>query len=141
MRTTVNKTIRELRGEKMPHATCESIGLALTPKDDTDEARQSHADALILLNRYFDIFATGKDCPACGSEIGGLLGTFRWGIVNGEGECSHCGYPVRALHNNDIFTGMTLCLPYHPDIIVTYRGSPEFETERDALSRELDRCN
>ena len=37
-------------------------------------------------------------CWKCGSSLNGFLGTFRWGIQNGEGYCSKCEWPCRGLH-------------------------------------------
>ena len=37
-------------------------------------------------------------CPICQSELNGILGTFNWGIVNGEGQCTKCGLALRYYH-------------------------------------------
>jgi len=29
-------------------------------------------------------------CPVCDHALGGFLGSFRWGLIHGEGECSAC---------------------------------------------------
>jgi len=31
-----------------------------------------------------------EHCPSCGAELMGLFGSFQWGIVHGEGSCTHC---------------------------------------------------
>ena len=42
--------------------------------------------------------ASTEDCVECGMTLGGLLGTFGWGIVNGQGSCGQCGFPYQYLH-------------------------------------------
>lgn len=37
-------------------------------------------------------------CVECGARLGGLLGSFSWGIAYGEGFCSRCGFPYRLYH-------------------------------------------
>lgn len=32
----------------------------------------------------------GDKCPECGWDLGGILGSFQWGIVHGEGFCANC---------------------------------------------------
>ena len=29
-------------------------------------------------------------CPVCDSPLGGLFGSFAWGLVYGQGTCTHC---------------------------------------------------
>jgi hypothetical protein len=50
------------------------------------------------------------DCVDCGRRLGGLLGSFRWGIVNGQGECAECGYPYVYYHRHEVELGETLVL-------------------------------
>lgn len=79
--------------------------------------------------KYFRQFVDAKMCVGCGSQLGckgtgeamdildGLMhATFVWGIAHGEGGCSKCGYPARALHY-DIggIKSLQLILQYHPD--------------------------
>jgi len=61
------------------------------------------------------------NCVGCGAELyregiaGFLLGaTFTWGIANGEGHCSACGYPTRMYHRLEQGSG-AFPLQYHPD--------------------------
>ena len=63
----------------------------------------------------------GLTCVGCGATlylpgiIGALMGaTFTWGVANGEGHCSRCGYPTRMYHRLPEGTG-TFPLQYHPD--------------------------
>jgi len=105
--------------------TMEDIGLSITAKDEADkEEAESIAKAV---NDYLSIFAaTDGKCPKCGSTLGGILGSFTWGIAHGEGFCTggfhgSCGWPCRAIHDirdekGSIFTSpMTNIFPYHPD--------------------------
>jgi len=57
-----------------------------------------------------------KKCLCCGSPLTGIFGRFQWGITNGEGACSSCGYPARAIHRmKEIGTFSNFILQYHPD--------------------------
>lgn len=64
-------------------------------------------------------------CLDCDRDLSGLLGTFQWGITNGEGTCSNCGWPCRAHHypkdaKGDIFNkALEVILQYHPDHVTT----------------------
>ena len=65
------------------------------------------------------------NCLGCGEDLyragiaGFLLGaaTFTWGLANGEGYCSGCGYPTRMYHRLPEGTA-TFPLQYHPDDLV-----------------------
>ena len=63
-------------------------------------------------------------CLKCGKSLDGILGTFQWGIVHGEGNCSYCGWPCRACHRpkhegEEIFNrALQMILQYHPDYVV-----------------------
>jgi len=37
-------------------------------------------------------------CLDCGWRLGGLLGTFTWGIIHGQGSCHNCGFPYQYYH-------------------------------------------
>lgn len=39
-----------------------------------------------------------NNCPECNEDLGGLFGTFVWGLVHGEGNCSRCGIAFRLYH-------------------------------------------
>ena len=107
------KTLEEMQAANLPHATCENIGVSITPKDDSDG---SLADEVVAeADAYFAEFTPGPDCPKCGATLVGWLGSFTWGIANGEGHCSKCHYPARALHRKSPFSYLSVILPYHPD--------------------------
>ncbi len=125
------KTIRELREAQLPRATIDDIG-KLSATNDTDEAAKIVAEATEEINRYLASFTPGP-CPGCGAELGGIFGSFQWGICTGEGACARCEYPARGQHASKYLTG-SFVLPYHPDLLAAYSGSPDFEE-----SRQLER--
>lgn len=70
---------------------------------------------------YLKIFAKTETshCLCCGASLGGLFGKFEYGLAHGEGRCSNCGYPCRAIHYIKDEDGKTLIrfetiLQYHP---------------------------
>ena len=112
------KTLQELQELDLPTADCESIGLTIRPKPEAGPEAQAEADALRkAIDEYLKDFAQGPNCPQCGSVLGGLLGTFRFGLMFGEGHCVNCGYPVRAIHNTPDIEGLSLLLPHHPSVL------------------------
>lgn len=42
--------------------------------------------------------AAVDECVDCGARLGGLIGSFGWGIVHGLGECGSCGFPYQYYH-------------------------------------------
>lgn len=74
------------------------------------------------MDKYFSRFVKsdkGK-CISCelvqGGLISALLGGFRWGLAHGEGRCSRCGWPGRALHYDvGPIKRLEIILQYHPD--------------------------
>lgn len=70
---------------------------------------ERHAEKLSDLVMALHASST-DDCVDCGRKLGGLLGTFRWGFVNGQGECSACGYPYVYYHRQEVESGETLVL-------------------------------
>lgn len=96
------------------------------------------SECINVLNEYFKIFAKPKflegenvnwisgslDCINCGRRLNGVLGTFQWGITHGEGNCSECGWPGRAIHyikdtdGEDFFNRpFDIILQYHPTCV------------------------
>lgn len=102
--------------KELPHATCELIGLGIAPKNDTDECKQALADFTAEVDDYLAKFTPGPNCPRCGAQLGGLLGSFDWGIANGEGFYGQCNYPARGIHYGP-FEAMSMILPYHPSML------------------------
>ncbi len=124
------KTVAELHAQNLPHATCKTLGLTLMSKDAGEGAVQTIADVTAEINQYLQSFTIGPNCPGCGEQLGGLFGTFQWGIRAGEGSCSYCRYPARAHHATKSLSDLNTILPYHPDLLVAYSGSPDFELEK-----------
>lgn len=75
---------------------------------------------------YFKHFAKPKGvCIKCGARLGGLLGSFRWGIQHGEGECSQCGYPARGYHRDvGPIEFLPMVLQYHPNELEEPKAVP-----------------
>ena len=98
-------TLEELQATRIPRMLATDLFEGLEPDDHPP------------LNRYLNIFAFTKEerCIACGAMLSGLLSSFSWGIVHGEGTCS-CGWPIRAYHRPREgpveFFALLLC--YHP---------------------------
>lgn len=125
--------LNELQGKGLPVATCELIGL---------HANDADGEALLVTaNEYLGYFVAPADtkgekdidCPGCGHALGGIFGAFQWGICNGEGECSNCGYPARAIHRigepsesgEYPITLERFILAYHPSALATPEPSSE----------------
>jgi hypothetical protein len=109
--------------QEVKHCTIEDIGIKITGED-----AQSLIDPV---NKYLNEFAsTEGKCPKCGSKLGGLMGSFTWGLAHGEGVCTgglysdKCGWPCRGLHyikddaGEMIFTSaLPYVLAYHPEFV------------------------
>lgn len=108
---------------EVPRSSLKDIGITVTGEE---------AETIIeMCDEYLSHFAAGSKCPKCGSALGGLLGSFQWGIVHGEGECKGglhsegpCGWPCRARHvikdkeGDPIFSeALPIVLAYHPDYV------------------------
>lgn len=122
--------LSELKKTNVPRATCESLGIEISPTDATDAEQTALAEKTIrCIDEYFSGFADGKHCPSCEAELGGMLGSFHWGIAHGEGNC-RCGYPCRAYHaikdgDGEVFSApLRRILAYHPDSLELRKVSP-----------------
>lgn len=106
---------------EVKHCTLDDIGM-----DITGEGSQPVVDAC---NRYLHDFA-GTTCPKCGSKLGGLMGSFTFGLAWGEGFCTggltgeKCGWPCRGYHvpkdeaGEKIFEQpLPIVLAYHPSVV------------------------
>lgn len=115
-----------LQDKELPRASCATVGLHA--KNADGEALLIVADAYLRTFVAPDDTTGGKDidCPGCGRAFGGLFGSFQWDICNGEGFCSLCKYPARAIHRigDKAESGeypLTLnrfILAYHPSMLV-----------------------
>lgn len=63
--------------------------------------RYSKDSHLVELVEVLDAASTDI-CVSCGKILGGFFGTFRWGIANGYGECSECGFPYVYYHRHEV---------------------------------------
>jgi hypothetical protein len=126
------RTHSELRTAGLPHCTPEAIGCSFVINEEHrghPEAEAAHRDATDRLAAYLVTFLPPGPCVRCGATLGGnetnmlamFLGTFRWGLAHGEGTCSRCGYPARALHEIELGDCGKMSLPrilqYHPDTL------------------------
>lgn len=82
---------------------------------------------MLIADRYLSQFVgrviggDANNCICCEtpltgiSLLGGIGGSFRWGIAHGEGSCARCGYPARAIHAIEgVARIANLVLQYHP---------------------------
>lgn len=64
----------------------------------------------------------GYKCQ-CGEKLMGIFGCFQWGLANGEGFCSACGWPIRMFHRLPQDRGLfTFPLLYHPEDVTEATG-------------------
>jgi len=103
------------------HCHIDDLGICITGTD---------AEHVVeACNQYLYGFASGSSCPNCGATLGGLMGSFRWGIAHGEGNCNQCGWPCRAYHNIKDDVGalfnrpIEFVLAYHPDFVTKQETS------------------
>lgn len=66
-------------------------------------------------------------CFHCGEQLTGMFagllgpGGFQWGLTHGEGTCTSCGWPARAMHyaknsvGEELFSLRNYVLQYHPE--------------------------
>lgn len=94
-----------------------------------DDSAPEAAEVREAVTRYFAAFLppSGR-CVCCGSSLGGILGTFTWGLAHGEGNCGRCGYPARAVHEiKDVASLRGVILQYHPDDLSVAGDEPAAE--------------
>ena len=113
-----DERIYELRKAAIPH-----LDLAHVTADGFPESSNVDA-AMAYLKDNAAAFADPVDdkCLNCGRALMGLLGSFTWGIIHGEGVCSHCGWPARAYHYYEVDgeeRSFQAVLQYHPDQLIT----------------------
>jgi len=108
--------------QQQKHCTIDDIGISITGED----AKPTIEAVDLYLHKFA---STGGKCPKCDAQLGGLLGSFMWGLVHGEGYCTGgfngpCCWPCRALHRihdsdgREIFDrALPVILAYHPEFI------------------------
>ncbi len=114
---TDSETLDELQSRNLPFATCENIELVITGGDGNEESKKAASDIIAEADVYFARFTPGPNCPQCNATLTGWLGSFIWGLANGEGHCSQCKYPARAYHRGGPFEIFHCILPYHPNVL------------------------
>lgn len=113
--------LARLQAANLPKMRASDIADIKEPGPEADAAMKR-------LDDYLQAFVKADDhgkCVCCGEQqggdmIAGLLGKakFRWGLAHGEGFCSECGYPGRALHyigEGKDEMRLSLILQYHPE--------------------------
>lgn len=124
-----NKSLEVLQKEDLPRATCDTVGIELSGRDEGIGRR--------VFDKYFRIFVCPKStavedqgilgsqrCISCDSRLDGLIGTFEWGLAHGEGTCVECGWPARGVHQikdedgEDFAVLRNSILQYHPTEVV-----------------------
>lgn len=127
-----NRTkLAELQAANLPHVTSSEV-VSVHPGKE-----QEAAATLARMDEYFKAFTPMPDgkCICCGEKQGGdmvdaLMGTakFKWALTHGEGFCSECGYPGRAMHyigeGEDRITIRNYILQYHPEGL-SFEEQPE----------------
>ena len=112
----------ELRAVGLPHLRAADI---VNPIENSAEQKKQWD----MIDAYVKAFTPMQDnkCICCGEPQGArnladvVLGTarFKWGLAHGEGRCSECGYPARAIHyigkGDDEIVMRNVLLQYHPD--------------------------
>lgn len=77
--------------------TVESIQVT---QESLDRFNKEHGSFVTAdeVKSYRQVWLMKSICPKCGSNLGGLFGTFEWGIVHGCGHCSECGTSFQLYH-------------------------------------------
>ncbi len=127
-------TITELQAAEMQCATAENMGMSISVSDDVPEDQRESAEAekavaFADLDEYLVAFVPGEKCPRCDSNFADL-GSFFWGIANGEGFCSQCRYPVRVCHKTKKGWTFERILAYHPSVLCTPESENNEAEER-----------
>ena len=112
-------TLDEMKAKGLPRLTTDDLFTG-NPTDEEKAALSEYLQTFALpvkRDGVGGIMQGNTGCICCGKALGGFLGTFQWGIINGEGTCSSCGWPHRAHHRpkQGPVEFFELILPYHPD--------------------------
>lgn len=104
-------SVAELRSRELPRCKADNIAKA---GDAIGRLMMAAMDEYLV--RFL---RPSKTCPCCDSLLGGILGTFAWGLAHGTGSCGICRWPVRVYHliqfGSEEPIRLTLMLAYHPD--------------------------
>jgi hypothetical protein len=111
--STASEKLPELKAKGLPR--CKGADMLVAGPDGDEKVA---AELMATADKYFAQFVpnTTGECLCCGCRLGGLFGSFGWGLAHGEGRCGQCGYPARALHKIEgLGTLSNFILQYHPD--------------------------
>ncbi len=129
-----DERIEELRAKQLPRLDWRDLF-------DVTEGQVTIEDAAAM-SAYFSRFVMSPEgkggCINCelvqGGLISALLGGFRWGLAHGEGSCSRCGYPARAIHYEvGIIRRLEAIFQYHPDELRTRAEREASELEKPSV--------
>lgn len=69
-----------------------SIHGIVISEENLEKFNEEHNSNLALedFSNYKAVWITDSKCPKCGSELGGLFGSFEWGLIHGSGRCGEC---------------------------------------------------
>lgn len=93
--------LKELQEKNFPCATVDDLPFDLTTKKDAEKSKRAKEQKkyfIKTINEYLKDFIPNDNCINCEKALGGIFGTFDWGLAHGEGFCSNCGYPARGKH-------------------------------------------
>lgn len=96
---------------------------------DQEGLVKRHQEELAELVEALDAASVDK-CVNCGRMLGGFFGSFVWGIANGHGECSNCGFPYAYYHWQELdrYPGRTkLGFPFEPETLLLMAFVPNAE--------------
>lgn len=104
--------LKALQDKKLPR--CGAMDIFKAHDAESEAAAKEHLDAYFA---EFLVPAGDFHCIGCHRTLTGFLGSFAWGLANGEGHCAECGYPVRMLHRfkDGPVEHLTMPMQYHPD--------------------------
>lgn len=123
MKKFTRQSLARLQASNLPH--CKAADLFSVKEGVDPEIAKATMDRLDEYLQCFTLMEKGM-CVCCGAQQGGsdladfMLGKpkFRWGLTHGEGFCSECGYPGRAMHyigkGEEEIIIRNLILQYHP---------------------------
>lgn len=132
MKRITDNRILALRTKQLPKATSE-IWHVTIKEGVTGEDLQKAQASIAEINDYLKHFVANQSgCVNCGAKQGvsgiedfiagaveGKPARFEWAIQHGEGFCSACGWPGRAMHYiNDDLKIKNYILQYHPDSVL-----------------------
>jgi hypothetical protein len=124
MERVSDETVRQLAAYPLP--TCEELVRTTAKVNGKTVTCWPQAERLLFPCPEFR-------CVGCGRPLTGIFGYFRWGLANGEGYCSECGWPARGAHDVTVEGGgeetATIVLQYMPDELVELLDRDAFMAE------------